>query len=644
MANSVEPNNDEAMPRTLASHVLAPAVIRSLAGRPGDIVFILGNDFRPVWSSNENGFLFGLRTEEWQSGTLSEIIHPDDRAWVRQLRQELLTTADASIRAQVRIEGADGTYSPVLLMATNHFDDPEINGLVVTVRHITANVPTSPDVQHDEYAGAEAIARQGAQLDKLTSEIRFSVATISESADALSNDASLQPAQRLHAITIGAATQTVEGLLEDLGQVSGPSIEIIDLDPVVFSPSHIVDGVAAAFRPTCAEEGLTLSLRFDDDIPGRVKGDPVRLARVLQHVISSTFVSAVAGSVCVEARAIDNGKLRFWVSDNGRGIPAEMPATAHGQAWFGAASGLKTAGHLVEQLGGSLFHQTNTEGTAFWFDVMFGHARRTEDLPVQPPVPTAKATAHVLVVDDSEVNRLLATSQLERLGYTFSTAKGGQEALDLLASRPFDAVLMDWHMPGMDGLDATRQWRAQSDPNHRLPIISMTASAMAGDRERCIEAGASDYLSKPVSITDLGSMLSRWTRTQEPIEAPDVSRPERDSKISALIADLGDIGVVRSIVGAFLGMVPQYRDSASAALDREDRETIRRCAHTLKSTALMLGTGELAEACITLEAAAGTDTLELVAPLAEFVRCCTEAEAVLLGLAAELETIEGPLP
>jgi len=243
---------------------------------------------------------------------------------------------------------------------------------------------------------------------------------------------------------------------------------------------------------------------------------------------------------------------------------------------------------------------------------------------------------HVLVVDDSDVNRLLATSQLDRLGHSHETARSGLAALDLMSTVEFDAVLMDWHMPGMNGLEAIERWRAHHDPDHRLPIITMTASAMSGDRARCLEAGASDYLSKPVSINDLSSMLIRWCEGENGASSQTAEPVSPLSKIDELIADLGDASVVHSIVEAFLDMVPQYRSAATSALAAGDRQSIRRHAHTLKSTAVMLGTDELAAACVALEAAASDDHADLDDAVAEFSRCCREAELTLIDLSALL--------
>ena len=173
--------------------------------------------------------------------------------------------------------------------------------------------------------------------------------------------------------------------------------------------------------------------------------------------------------------------------------------------------------------------------------------------------------------------------------------------------------------------------------NRPCRFITVTASAMAGDRERCLEAGASDYLSKPVSITDLGSTLAHWTRSRE---APaDVSRRSRHdgARIAALIDDLGDIDVVRSVLDASVDTFPRHRAAARNSLESGDITTVRRSAHTVKSTAIMLGAEDLAEACRDLEQSSSDDPADL-APLVEaFADRCREAEVDLAALARSLD-------
>jgi len=241
----------------------------------------------------------------------------------------------------------------------------------------------------------------------------------------------------------------------------------------------------------------------------------------------------------------------------------------------------------------------------------------------------------VLIADDDPVQRQLLEGVLTRLGHQPESVVDGEEALQRLETETFDAVLMDWHMPGLDGLEATRQWRA-NETGRPLPIISMTASAMAGDRERCLDAGASDYLSKPVSITDLGTMLARWTRQPDAVATPQRKRSFDPAQISALIDDLGDVDVVCQILDAFLEMVPQYRATAKDSLDSGDANAVRRCAHTLKPTAAMLGAEELATACADLEHGASEGSGDLSPLVESFDRRCGDAQADLAVLARSL--------
>lgn len=247
--------------------------------------------------------------------------------------------------------------------------------------------------------------------------------------------------------------------------------------------------------------------------------------------------------------------------------------------------------------------------------------------------------ARVLVVDDSDANRQLASAQLKRLGHAISVAQTGREAIDALRKQDFDIVFMDWHMPDLDGLEVIRHWRKEHDPEHLLPIITITASAMVGDRHRCLEAGASDYLSKPVSIEDLRSTIDRWTG----LVTPEVPAPPTapDTSIAALIEDLGAVDVLESVVEAFTSMVPIHRSTATQAHRIGDRATIRRSAHTLKSTAQMLGIAELAHACRVLEEEAIDPTVDLDAAMATFNGSCDQAATTLAGLASQIQHIVG---
>lgn len=569
--------------QTSAAPAIPSIVGVLMADVPDTVIFVLSPDFRPVWCSRSDGMLFGRTLTSWQPGTLGHLFHPDDRAWLQRTRHELLSAPGSKFQGFVRVRGGTGNYSRVLLNVTNHFDNPHVNGLVVTATMI--------------------------------------------------REQSINPV---------AATRSLSRLRSGPEDLAQDLRREAPLDSVAFSPLQLVEDLAANLRLLTAHDGPDLELDIDADLPPLVRGDRARLERVLRDVVTDARGPAEAPAPAINIAVALNNEERIAFEVSGLDGGGE----------------LAVARQLVELMNGSLDHEVIDETATTRFDVLLESVGRIGDRPATPPTTVEPITkhAHVLVVDDSEVNRLLAASQLERLGHTFEVANGSREALDRLTTGTYDAVLMDWHMPGMDGLEVIRRWRSSHDPDRLLPIIVVTASAMAGDRERCIAAGASDYLSKPVLINDLSSAITRWTQATPAVRAR-VSPAYDQSSIDSLIDDLGDKIVVHSIVVAFVDLLPRHQATARSALADGDHSTIHRSAHTVKSTALMLGFTELADACLTLEGAAdhaaastaadppGADSTaasSLRAAVAAFSTCCSDAEDSLVVLIAELAPSTDP--
>lgn len=617
-----------------------------------DSVSIFGPDGRPLWSSQEHRSALGYSREFWHHSDLDDLLHPDDRRWVEAKRTQVFNTPGSTIRGQARIRRPDDTYGHVLFSATNHVDDPEIGGVVLTVRPIDEDVRDRTDRTDRERDRRDAAAAHSDVLVHLSNEVRSPVQTILGTTELLERAGDLTPLQRDRVATIALEADGLRAMVDDLLDLSKISAGQMELSNEVFSPASVVDEIGKRFADETAAKGLDFGIRVDAGISSTAKGDARRLHQILVNLVSNAVDYTPSGFVRIEVTENPDQSIRFRISDSGPGIAADVRTSMFdpfvrgnpSETRPGTGLGLTIAKRLVELMDGSLGFETSGRGTSIWCDISFGHARRASDVEPTPApvVVSAPAPAHVLIVDDSEVNRLLASSQLDRLGYTSLTVNSGEQALVHMATHHFDAVLMDWHMPGLDGLEATRQWRSTEQDGRALPIITMTASAMTGDRERCLAAGASDYLSKPVSITDLGAVLAKWTRPpQEPQEtAATISYDLR--QIETLIEDLGDVDVVCSILDAFLDMVPQYRKAAEDGLREGDHRSVRRCAHTLKPTATMLGAKALAEACSTLEQSTLDRRADLRPLVDEFDRCCEEAEVDLAGLARSLKTGTAP--
>ncbi|HEU4668096.1 MAG TPA: response regulator [Arthrobacter sp.] len=278
--------------------------------------------------------------------------------------------------------------------------------------------------------------------------------------------------------------------------------------------------------------------------------------------------------------------------------------------------------------------------------------------PLAGPSQVVEATdgpsrGRILVVEDNEVNQLVARATVGRLGYAVDVVSNGAEALAATAELRYAAVLMDCHMPVMDGFEATRQIRGRAGQNTRLPIIAMTAGALDSDRERCLAAGMDDYLAKPVDAAVLEATLARWVPEPEPQSMPhpvprplavtggrrpagSAAPPVLDQDRIAVLRDLGPadgLGLLPEAAAAFRREVPARLAALQAAVNDGDWPAVARTAHALRGAAANIGAAEVAGTCAELErmghAGSGHGGPELVRRL----------EAGLRRLEAELDAV-----
>jgi len=246
---------------------------------------------------------------------------------------------------------------------------------------------------------------------------------------------------------------------------------------------------------------------------------------------------------------------------------------------------------------------------------------------------TAPEGLPVLVAEDNPVNQLVIETMLFKRGFTVDIAGDGAEALAKLAHGRYAAVFMDCQMPNVDGYEATARIRANERGDERLPVIAMTAHAMAGDRERCLAAGMDDYLSKPLRPELLDEVLERWLGVAPAGDpAASASDGDRDEAIEALIdaarmrtfrEDYPDI--VDQLLQLFLQSTPELLGELHAAVDGADADELRRAAHKLKGSCQNIGATFMATLCRSLETGEG----DVAATLAELDDAFLSTEAAL---------------
>jgi signal transduction histidine kinase/ActR/RegA family two-component response regulator len=308
------------------------------------------------------------------------------------------------------------------------------------------------------------------------------------------------------------------------------AVESIEMDLTA-----VVDAVLQTLRLPAQNKQLTWGAHWADNVPRQVYGDPVRLRQVLLNLGSNGIKFTERGSVtlAVACEMSEPGAplLHFEMRDTGIGIEQDKQAqvfeaftqgdTSITRRYGGTGLGLSISKRLIDLMGGRLWMESvQGQGSVFHFtlpcrEVVKPVAAVSPQIPVAPqPDDTGAAPRRVLLVEDNLVNQKLAMALLKRGGYHVTVANNGLEAVQACATQSFSVVLMDMQMPVMDGLEATRTIRqneAQQAGRSHVPIVAMTANAMRGDREACLEAGMDDYLSKPIDAPLLQERLKYWT-------------------------------------------------------------------------------------------------------------------------------------
>jgi CheY-like chemotaxis protein len=225
-------------------------------------------------------------------------------------------------------------------------------------------------------------------------------------------------------------------------------------------------------------------------------------------------------------------------------------------------------------------------------------------------VENGRGAARVLLAEDNIVNQRVAMMQIQKLGHRVDAVFNGREAVEALERADYDLVLMDCQMPVMDGYEATDEIRRREGQSRRIPIIGMTAHAIGGDRERCLEAGMDDYVTKPVRIEALGDAVERWAHARgAQTESDESLDPLMIAKLRRVEEEIG-VGIVSEVIDAFLNLTPQRLADMQSALKDGDLMTFAEVALSLKGSCGYLGARRMEKLCSRLESEARDFSLD----------------------------------
>jgi PAS domain S-box-containing protein len=449
--------------------------------------------------------------------------------------------------------------------------------------------------------------------------------------------------QRRLAEGVQGAGRSLLGVINDILDFSKIEAGELELEEVDFEVRRVFEQAWAILAESAHDKGIELSVEVEEGVPARLVGDPTRLGQVLSNLLSNAIKFTSFGRVVVrayvDARDDDEVLLAVEVSDTGIGIrrdqlerlfePFRQADASTTRTFGGTGLGLAISRQLVTAIGGDIGVRSEPgEGSTFWFTARYRVAgsgrpgvRRLE--AVHPGHGDDERQGHVLLVEDNEVNQLVAVGFLETLGYSADVAGNGEEAVTMATRAPtrYDAVLMDLQMPVLDGFAATRLIRAAESAGRRVPIIAMTASAFEGEREKCLAAGMDDFLTKPVDRVRLSSVLRAHAAPgAQPLRdagsapaLPEATGPAAEpaadgtplldpSRIEELLEmGEGTAVLVKRAVDNFVSRTPETLAELHAAVVACDAEALRAGAHKLKGSALNLGALRVAEVSLALE-------------------------------------------
>lgn len=413
-------------------------------------------------------------------------------------------------------------------------------------------------------------------------------------------------------------------VLNDMLDYSKIERRILELREGVFDLRHILALVVDSHSPNAENKGLGIECFLHPDIPGELQGDSGRLTQVLNNIVSNAIKYTDRGGIAIDVMPDDSEaypypagcvRLLFVVSDTGVGISRSKADTIfesftqledymtrkHG----GIGLGLAITHNLVNMLQGDIWLETKpAQGSSFYFTAVFKSVVGDSEVENQEPVYDCvdfSQTKHILLADDNIITRRVVSAFLDDVNCELEMVENGREAISLLATKSFDLVVMDIQMPVMDGLEATRLIRTGYIENvdSKVPILALTAHAMKGDRERCLEVGMNGYLSKPFNSSELLQAMLLVVQGGDNVAPVRIEQDTKLEKTSSLdvkgtIRRLdGNDKLVREIYRHFLKLVPEHLAKVDEAVSSNNLEDLKSEIPSLRSLSLDVGAHKL---------------------------------------------------
>ena len=483
--------------------------------------------------------LFGYLPDQ-MLGVETSRLHAD-RATYEQMSRDLVPILSAGkvVREELTMLRQNGEHFWCSLSLKAIDQDDLTRGVVWTCEDISERKKAETQLQLARKNAEAASLAKSDFLANMSHELRTPFAGILGLLD-LMRRTDLSETQKRYTRLAHDSTSQMLSIVNDILDFSKIEAGKLSLDPVSFDTHRFFSTLAEAYTTTAARRALNFVLDVVEPLPARLEGDTVRIRQIVDNLVSNALKFTLEGEVrlrveCTSSNA-ETATLKITVSDTGIGLAPEacehifekfnQADTSTTRVFGGTGLGLAICQQLATLMGSRIIvDSTLHEGSHFLFELELPVAPDSVTLAggtIQDTVPdpaTDVSGIVVLLVDDNATNRSVFAELLAHYGCTVETAENGEQAILLAREIKPDVILMDCQMPLMDGREATRRIRAAEAPGEHVAIVALTAHAINGDRESCLESGMDDYLPKPVSPETLVRRIAQWTANRRPFRS-----------------------------------------------------------------------------------------------------------------------------
>ncbi len=574
--------------------------------------------------------LFGWTREEALGKKTSELLIPKSGQLANEIRHQDFIKKE-HWEGEITMRHSNGKTFPVHVSAaalTN--EEGESVGYSLVCFNMTDHVRIASRLRLDkEKAERAALAKQDF-LSTMSHEIRTPLNVVINMTRLLMDEGPRED-QLEYMKSLQFSANHLLVIINDILDFAKIDAGKIKLEKINFSPREVSEGIIKAFKFRAEEKNISVRSDWDDTIPEYVLGDEVRLTQILNNLVGNAIKFTARGFVSVHAELLSKKKnqckIKFDVRDTGIGIPADQLKSIFQdytqgsddttRKFGGTGLGLTICKRLVDIQGGELSVRSKEGlGSSFSFILTYEHSAKItkESQQARQSVDTEKLKGiNLLLVEDNPSNRMVATSFLQKVGIQVATAEHGRQAVEKVQKDTFDIVLMDLQMPIMSGCDAASAIRNLGDDYKDLPIIALTADVVQGVKDRVMDCGMSDYLSKPFNPDELHYKIALNMGLISSDEVPFTPSEEEDDmmQLHRLIDQYNDdVKFVTNLLDSLRRSFQLLTEQVANSANQKDVYELRRLTHKLLPSIKMVGNQELHTHLTELKEALDQDSVD----------------------------------